>query len=250
MIRLSTKLRNNMLGPTGLAATFVNGVIDIYTGTQPLTADTAASGTKLGTVSLSSGAVTAEISASKTLTLAGTSGSVNTVLVGNMNIIPSGAVLFTTDLTTTAALLAAAVNAAGLYEATSASDVVTIIAPPGTGATHNGLTLTSTVTTMTATSGGNLAGGVTAVNGLTFTSPSSGMISKSGVWSCTGEHEGTAGWFRMKAGKADADGASTTLARLDGAIAIAGSDMNVANVVVSVGSPVTIDSLTITMPSQ
>lgn len=57
-VRLSTKLRDNLAGSTGFAATFANGVIDIYSGTQPVTADSAATGTLLGTVTLASGAFT------------------------------------------------------------------------------------------------------------------------------------------------------------------------------------------------
>lgn len=55
-VRLSTGLRNNLAGTTGFAATFANGVIDIYSGSQPVNADAAATGTLLGTVTLNSGA--------------------------------------------------------------------------------------------------------------------------------------------------------------------------------------------------
>jgi len=59
MIRLSTKLRTNLAGTTGFAATFANGVIDIYNGTQPASADLAPTGTKLGRFTLASGTFTA-----------------------------------------------------------------------------------------------------------------------------------------------------------------------------------------------
>jgi len=248
-IRLSTKLRNNMVGSAGVASTFANGIIEVRTGTQPANADAAVTGTLLGTITLNSGAITAEVPASQTITLGGTSGSINAVFVGNMNIIPMGAVLFVTDATQTGGALAAAINANGIYEATSAAGVVTLVAPPGVGAAHNGLTLTTTVTTLTATAGGAIAGGVGAVNGLTFGAPSGGSLSKTGVWSCTAVAGGTAGWFRIKAARTDADGASIVLARLDGQVAIAGADMNISNTTFVVGSPVTIDTLTITMPA-
>ena len=57
-VRLSTALRNNLVGTTGFAATFANGVIDIYSGAQPATADSAVTGVLLGTVTLNSGAFT------------------------------------------------------------------------------------------------------------------------------------------------------------------------------------------------
>jgi hypothetical protein len=55
-VRLSTGLRNNLAGNTGFGATFDNGVIYIYSGPQPLTADSAVSGTLLGKVTVDGGA--------------------------------------------------------------------------------------------------------------------------------------------------------------------------------------------------
>lgn len=57
-IRFSTGLRSNLAGPLGFAASFEKGVIEIYTGTQPATADAAVTGTLLGTMTLASGAFT------------------------------------------------------------------------------------------------------------------------------------------------------------------------------------------------
>jgi hypothetical protein len=49
-IKFSTGLRNNLAGSTGFAGTFANGVIEIYTGPQPLSADNPPTGTLLGYV--------------------------------------------------------------------------------------------------------------------------------------------------------------------------------------------------------
>ena len=57
-VRLSTALATNLAGTTGFAATFANVIVEIRTGTQPATADAAATGTLLGTVTLASGAFT------------------------------------------------------------------------------------------------------------------------------------------------------------------------------------------------
>ena len=73
MIRLSTKLRDNLAGTTGFAATFANGIIEIYSGAQPATADSAVTGTLLGTVTLNSGAFTPGVSTNG-LTFAAASG--------------------------------------------------------------------------------------------------------------------------------------------------------------------------------
>ena len=252
-IRLSTGLRNNIVGPKGVGATFANGVVEIRTGTQPSTADSAVTGTLLGTVTLSSGAWTAETRASATITLTGSAGSVDTVNIGTtgpVNIIPLGAVAFDTDLTTTAAALRDAIIRAGICHATSSGAVVTVLAPSGTGDAWNGLALSTTVTTMAATSSGNMASGVDAVNGLKFAAPASGILSKSGVWSFNAVATGTAGYFRMKASATDAGDVTTTLARLDGSIGTSGADMNLSNLSITASAPTTIDTLTITCPAS
>ncbi len=55
-VRLSTGLRNKLAGTTGFGSTFDNGVIYIYSGPQPLSADNAVSGTLLGIVTVDGGA--------------------------------------------------------------------------------------------------------------------------------------------------------------------------------------------------
>lgn len=58
MLRQSTGLRNALAGTTGFASTFANGIIEIYSGTQPATANAAATGTLLGVVTTNGGAFT------------------------------------------------------------------------------------------------------------------------------------------------------------------------------------------------
>jgi hypothetical protein len=63
-VRLSTGLRTKMLGNSatdggnGFRSIFKDGIIEIRTGAQPATADAAATGTLLGTVTVASGAFT------------------------------------------------------------------------------------------------------------------------------------------------------------------------------------------------
>lgn len=72
-LRLSTGLRTNLAGSTGFSSSFANGVIEIYSGTQPATADAAVTGVLLGTVTLNSGAFTPGVSING-LTFASASG--------------------------------------------------------------------------------------------------------------------------------------------------------------------------------
>lgn len=57
--KLSTKTRNLLTSSLGFGAIFANGVIDVYTGTQPASPDLPPTGTKLGRITLNSGAWTA-----------------------------------------------------------------------------------------------------------------------------------------------------------------------------------------------
>ena len=84
-IRLSTKLRNNLAGTTGFAATFANGIIEIRTGTQPASADNAATGTLLGTITLASGAFTPGVATNGLTFAAASSGAVSKSGVWSMN---------------------------------------------------------------------------------------------------------------------------------------------------------------------
>ena len=77
VVRLSTKLRDNLAGTTGFAATFANGVIEVYSGTQPVSADSAVSGTLLGTITLNSGAFTPGASTNGLTFAAAASGAVS-----------------------------------------------------------------------------------------------------------------------------------------------------------------------------
>lgn len=57
-MRQSTGLRTALAGTTGFSSVFANGIIEIYSGTQPATANAATTGTLLGVVTTASGAFT------------------------------------------------------------------------------------------------------------------------------------------------------------------------------------------------
>lgn len=89
-VRLSTQLRTNLAGTTGFAATFANGVIDIYSGTQPATADSAVTGTLLGRVTLNSGAFTAGTATNGLTFAAAAAGAVSKSGVWSFNGVAAG----------------------------------------------------------------------------------------------------------------------------------------------------------------
>ena len=90
MVRLSTQLRTNLAGSTGFAATFANGIIEVRTGTQPATADAAATGTLLGTITLNSGAFVAGTATNGLTFAAAAGGAVSKSGVWSFNGIAAG----------------------------------------------------------------------------------------------------------------------------------------------------------------
>jgi hypothetical protein len=61
-VKFSTAVVNGMLGSTNLKSLFANGVINFYTGAQPVDADSAETGTLLGRVTLDGGSFTPGVS--------------------------------------------------------------------------------------------------------------------------------------------------------------------------------------------
>lgn len=253
-VRLSTGARNGLAQGLGFGGLFNRGTIDIYSGAQPSSADGAITGTLLGRVTANSAAKTSEVRAAGTVTVTGGSGSITAVTVGTFNIIGDDAAIpFTTSTAVTAGLLADAINRNGVYEASVVGSVVTINPRAGVGAAHNTYVVSSTGT-CTCTYA-NMSGGVSPVNGLIFAPPVAGVIAKSTgqVWSFAGIAAGTAGWFRLIGSQADGGllvSSAPYYPRMDGAIAVSGSDLNLSNIAILIGSPNTIDAFSFTIPAQ
>jgi len=254
-IRLSTGARNGMTGSLGFQGMFNEGYMEIYTGSQPLTADSAASATKLGVITAGSGALTKETRAAGTVTLnSGAAGQVTSVTVGGLNIIPDGVVPYNTSLTQTASDLADAINRNGIMEARSSGAVVTIMGRPGTGVSTAAVVTTIVTMTKTDVNIGTAVPGVAPVNGLTLLQPASGVISKNTeVWSMVGLVAGTAGWFRLYSSDTNDTGALLSGApwypRIDGSCGVGSGDAQLSSLAVSVGSPHSIDVFQFTMPA-
>lgn len=254
-LKYSTAARTFMAGVGSYRDAFSNGRIEIYSGPQPATADAAATGTLLCTITSSSLALTNEVLSSGTVTLTGgAAGSVNTLTVNSLEIM-GAAVPFNASLTQTAVDMVAQINAYHSYAeyvASSVGAVVTITALPGSGTAPNGFVVASTVTTITKTDV-NMAGGVAAVNGLRFGAPAAGAVSKlsSQTWSGVNAATGTAGWYRQYGSVADAGAADTGLVfiREDGAIAVSGAELNMSSTALVTAATTTISGDTLTIPT-
>lgn len=88
-------------------------------------------------------------------------------------------------------------------------------------------------------------------NGINFDEVDSGKLSKDNeeIWSGIGLLDGTAGWFRQYDNN-HVTGASTTGIRLDGNVATSGAQLNVSNTNITTGGTTTVDSATLTMPAS
>jgi len=261
-LKYSTGLVQAVAGGYGWRQALANGRLKVFTGTQPATADDAHTGTLLATFTLAGGAFTAEVRSQASITLTGSSGSLDTIEVGGALEILGGAVSYSSDLTTTAALVAAQINAnfsVPDFSAESSGAVVTIYAPFGTGAGADGLTIAVTTTTLgasinggssTAFGGtGSPSAGTTAINGLNFQAPVAGVLAKeTTVWQAVAASSGTAGCFRFEADPDDDQGSSTSFRRIDGSIATSGADMNITSTTITAGATETINTFTLTIP--
>lgn len=90
-------------------------------------------------------------------------------------------------------------------------------------------------------------------NGLSFDDPVNKVIQKAAAedWEMTGLNVGTIGWGRLKGNVADLGaGADTTHSRVDFSVGISGADLNLANITIAIGTPVTINTFALTLPSE
>jgi len=254
-MRLSTGLRNFLAKQGSFDDAMRNGIIEIYSGAQPASADAAPGGTLLCTISAGAGAVTSETLATGTVTLSGSAGSVNTLTVNGVEVL-GAAVPFDGTLAQTALDVAAQINrnkSAPDYTASAAGAVVTIAALPDSGAAPNTFVLAGGLTTLSAIYSA-LTGGVAPVNGLLFDSPAAGVLPKlaAQAWGGVNSATGTAGWFREYGSVADSHALDATgvMLRVDGAIATSGAEMNLNSTAFVTGATTTLASATLTIPSQ
>lgn len=260
-IRYSTALRNFLQAYGSFKDAFDNGVILLYSGSQPASPDNAATGILLATISVASGAVTNEVLSTGSVTLTGGgAGSVNTITVNSIDVL-GVAVPFNASLTQTAADCVTQINKNPknkLFVATSVGAVITLTAVPGQGATPNGWVVSQSLTTITATDVniGSGVAGIDPVNGLRFSGILAGTLTKDAaqIWSGVGTVASgagtTAGYFRLCSSVADIQALDSALAflRMDGSVATSGADMTVSNATIVQGASFTINTFSPTEP--
>jgi hypothetical protein len=235
-IRLSQAVANSVAHGLGWGEIIRGGTCVVYSGTQPTTAELAATaGTELCRFTLSKGALTSEVRAACKVEVSADAGNVSSIKVGGVELLNT-TVTTGTNASTNASLIVAAINANATnpdYYATlggtigsgtayaSGAGIFYILAPKNSGTFYNGATLvpvsgTGSTTTLkfnngtaSASAGTNatyfadatLTGsvvGVAMANGLVMSCPAvAGLITASGTWQGTASATGTAGWFRI-----------------------------------------------------
>lgn len=261
-MNLSTGFVQALAGGNGYHQLLSGGKMELRTGTPPESADDAATGTLLATLTKAGGTLTWETRAEWKIIIAGSSGSVDTIKIGLFNILPA-AVSFTTDLATTAAAIAAAINnnrTSPDFEARSDSDKVYIKAPISSGTGYNSVVCTTTATTMTATvagdgtpSGSGGTAGVAAANGLEFQFPPvAGVLTKAtDVWQdSSADASGTVGYIRHILESGDDGTESTAFRRVDYTVGVSGADINGATLTTTAGAPAILNTFAFTVPKS
>lgn len=267
-LRFSPALQNAVAADSSWRHCLAEGSIEIYSGSQPATADLAVTGTLLATITSSAGTKTNETRATGVVTLSvGAAGSDTLLTLKLLGVdLLGGTIAFDTSLTITATAAALAINRNPKNHfviATSSGAVITLTAKPGFGALLNAAALATTVggnmvaavtsTTFGSGTGGGVAG-ISAVNGLKLDyNAAAGVITKdtTQTWSGTAVATGTAGWFRYKGAVVDAGAldSSAVFLRMDGSIATSGSDMNMSSTVITSGALQTISTFSFTVPA-
>jgi hypothetical protein len=257
-VKLSTKLRNDLMSGEDLRRIFEDAVIKVYSGAAPASADLAPTGTLLVTVSKSAGTVSAgeKSVAQQAKLLIGSHAPAETFTL----IVNGTSYIYTNtpdagDEIAVAAAFATYINEnCNLVEA-MASGTATVYIRSKFKGTALTWTIAGTGTINTTTGAQALADTVSNVTADTirFGAAVDGVLSKAAeTWQGTAVATGVAGYFRMVNSTDDASDDSTNKAfpRIQGACGVSGTEMTLSNTTITSGAPQTIDTATITMPAS
>lgn len=256
-LKLSTKLRNDLLSGKDMRQIFEDATIKIYSGTAPVSADAVYTGNLLVTISKASGTVTTgEVSvAQEALILVGShgSGETFTLIVGgvsytytntpDLDVIPVATAWAKIINETCPDVEAMSSGTATIYIRSRLKGVLLVWSKAGTGTTNSttgAQALADTVSNVTADT-------------IRLGAASSGVIAKaSEVWSGVAVASGTASYFRMGTSlDVDADDTSAKVfPRIQGSCGVSGTEMIMSNTTITSGATQTIDTATITMPGS
>jgi hypothetical protein len=253
-LRYSTGYRNGLLQNRSFRELFNDGVIRIFSGSQPASADTGATGTLLVTITRAAGTFSVSVLSGRQTdwvdVTAGTATETYTITING-----------TTYTYTMAGGDDASAIARGLAKLVRDCHIVNAL--PSIRTTQKGIVIEArcagesyTVAVSTTASVGTIswASGYanSRLNGFLFGSASAGVIGKESGYSWQGSAVvgGTAGWFRLSENDDDYDADSTSAVRLDGSVGTSGADLIVGTATLTANGLVTIDTANFTNPSS
>ena len=237
-LRLSTGLRNSMLGDAFLV------------GTSLAYSDNGASDDTI--TDSESRFITAGFRVGDSITTTGSTTGGNDISDIELTGVAAGTLSFATDtLAGTEDFVAATTltsNNGGSLKEVMANGIIHIYSgsqPADADSAETGTKLVE----ITISSGAFTPG--TATNGLEFKKEISGTISKNSLeaWSGVAVATGTAGWFRFYDNNEDT-GADVTAVRFDGSVGTSGAQLTVSSTSITSGATITVDSFDITLPAN
>jgi len=257
MLQLSTAARNRLLGTESLADIFADGVIKIFTGTPPNSADDAETGTLLVTITRDSKTVATKQKVTFTV-LNAVNDTEYSITLNGVEVVYKSSSSATLD-EISAGLADLLKKACGTPDANGSYIVNPKVYNEFTITDMSGGTGKITVEANTEnkkfyfTAGGNMAIDTDVENyyGLHFSyNPTDGTLSKDPgeIWSGVCVNSGIAGYFRFVT-KDDDGSASPNFPRLQGTVGTANADMLVTSTTFSKGATQTVDFATITLPA-
>jgi hypothetical protein len=255
-LKLSTGLRNFLLGEGNIRKAFEDGILNIYSGATPANAHDAATGTLLCKVTKASGAVAANARSSPQIGLItiGSHAPGETFII-NVTVDGVGPTAYTfTNTPDAGGVLEVAMKVAEML-----NDIPQLVAI-ASGSDGN-IFVASRIAGMSFTLASGAGTGTISIltsevkaavnlNTLKLADPSTGVIAKnSDVWSGVGLADGTAGYFRLVT-TLDTGGASATEIRLQGNISTSGAELNLSSLSIVIGATTTLDTFQLTEPAS
>jgi hypothetical protein len=254
-LNISTALKNQALnsvrGHGTITKSLKGGVGYVYSGTQPASADAAATGTLLGKVTASGG--TYAWGAYQTtdrdgICASSTPGSAGTIALNGITAGTLGVGYYVT-------IYGSGNESAKIFRITGTGDDDEAVVEYLQGPNNSTVSTTNTFKTVTevyvsAATAAAVEVGYGVTNGLMWNVAASGALTKhSGqTWQMVGIAAGTMGYVRWMGAATDDLGISTTLPRVDMRIATSGAELDASNTTVAVGGVSTFDTVTITFP--
>lgn len=256
MLKFSTGLKhqsfNGLRGALSATYSLAGGWIGLYSGTQPATADAAATGTLLAKITQASGTFVA--GAYQTYDVDGLCQTQSPAVPGALTL--DGVTAGTLGVGYYVTISGTGYESDKIFRVTGTGnndeDLIEYLQGPNNATVSSKHTFkTVSEIYVSAATADAITAGYGVTNGLFLGAASSNKIAKHAnqVWSGIGIAAGTAGWFRFYGAAADDGSESTTLPRLDGRIATSGAEMNLSNLSVVIYAPITLDTFTLSWPT-